>query len=82
MPKSMPSPTNSGMKATEMTLKRWKMSRPSAAVQTRPTKVVTRMQTISRAERTASHSIRMMAVTASVADQPGAVGQAAELLVL
>ena len=40
MLKSTPSPTNSGMKATEMRLKRPVASRPMAAVRTRPISVV------------------------------------------
>ena len=67
MPKSIPKPTKSGMKAIEMTLKVWKMTRPSAAATASPAAVVTRMATIIRAERIASHSIRMMAATARMA---------------
>ncbi len=57
MPKSMPSPTNSGMKATEIRLKRPTAARPTPMVMTRPARVVVRMQASILSERVASHSI-------------------------
>jgi len=53
--------TNNGMKATEMTLNRWNTASPNAAAATRPTKVVAMMEAISRADRTAIQSIRIIA---------------------
>ncbi|MEJ0064550.1 MAG: hypothetical protein WDM85_03305 [Caulobacteraceae bacterium] len=44
----------------------WKITSPSAAATARPAKVVIRIAAISRAERTASHSIRTMAATATI----------------
>ncbi len=63
MPKSMPRPTNSGMKATEIRLKRPTAARPTPMVMTRPARVVTRMQASIRTERVASHSIASTAAS-------------------
>ena len=55
---------------------------PAPPPTARPTKVVTRIATITRAERTASHSISTMAANATSGDRQRALGQGAELLVL
>ena len=60
MPKSTPSPTNSGMKATEIRLNRPTAASPSAAVMVSPTTVVSRMATIIRTDLTANHSMSSM----------------------
>ena len=62
MPKSMPSPTNNGMNATEIKLKRPTIASPSAAVTTNPAAVVARIAPIIAADRVAIHS---SAVTAA-----------------
>ncbi len=63
MPKSMPRPTNSGMKATEIRLKRPTAARPRPMVMIRPAMVVIRMQASIRNERVASQSIRNTAAS-------------------
>ncbi len=63
MPKSMPRPTNSGMKATDIRLNRPTAARPTPMVITSPARVVTRMQASMRNDRVASHSIRNTAAS-------------------
>ena len=82
MPKSIPSPTNSGMKAIEMTLKVWKIARPSAAATARPATVVTRMATIIRAERDRQPQHQDDGRHRQDGDRQRPVGERAELVVL
>ena len=70
MLKSTPSPTNSGMKATEIRLKRPTASRPMAAVMTRPISVVQRIAIVMRVERTASQRMPTSAVAMATVIRP------------
>jgi hypothetical protein len=70
MPKSMPRPTNSGMKATEMRLKRWKIRSPQALAAASPMSIVTNIATMRRGDRTAIQSIVTIATNARAAISP------------
>ena len=61
MPKSTPSPTNSGMNATEIRLSWPTASSPSAVVTIRPAMVVPRIAVTIRHERIASQSVSSIA---------------------
>jgi len=63
MPKSMPSPTNSAAKATEIGFSSLTITRPSAAVTMRPAKVVMITAPTSLPDRRASHRNRTIAPT-------------------
>jgi hypothetical protein len=75
MPKSTPSPTNSGMKATEITFSRPTASSPSASVMTSPVTMVPMIAATIRPDRTASHRQPSIAttITAPISPMPSRI---------
>ena len=70
MPKSTPSPTNSGMNATEIRLNRPTASNPTALVTTSPATIVARIAPTSRTDRVANHNVASIATSMTAPTTP------------